>query len=136
MYHRKRDHPSPFQSHGYDISMLVSPPLSYSTCKHYYFLIILHNLKHVGSHRSFHGRRCSSFSCSCWYQTQLRVRVSLPPGLYYFDRKRVNNFNRPATGKIENEEIRKYVNKYLDIGEWVIDSSVVFMNNSSYFERK
>ena len=43
---------------------------------------------------------------------------------------------RPATGKIENEEIRKYFNKYLDIGEWVIDSSVVFMSNSSYFERK
>lgn len=47
-----------------------------------------------------------------------------------------NNSTRPATEKIENEEIRKYVNKYLDIGEWVIDSSVVFMNNSSYFERK
>ncbi|CAO0799056.1 unnamed protein product [Mucor circinelloides] len=47
-----------------------------------------------------------------------------------------NSGLEPATEKIENEEIRKYVNKYLDIGEWVIDSSVVFMNNSSYFERK
>lgn len=44
--------------------------------------------------------------------------------------------NRPATSKIENEDIRKYVDKYLDIGEWVVDSSVVFMNNSPYFERK
>ncbi|CEP07661.1 hypothetical protein [Parasitella parasitica] len=49
---------------------------------------------------------------------------------------RRNSGLEPATGKIENEEIRKYVNKYLDIGEWVIDSTVVFMSNSSYFERK
>jgi hypothetical protein len=44
--------------------------------------------------------------------------------------------NRPATTKIENEDVRKYVDKYLDIGEWVLDSSIVFMNTSPYFERK
>ncbi|KAI9473933.1 MAG: hypothetical protein EXX96DRAFT_579916 [Benjaminiella poitrasii] len=43
---------------------------------------------------------------------------------------------QPATAKIENEDIRKYVERYLEIGDWVIDSSVVFMNNSPYFERK
>ncbi|GAA5811778.1 hypothetical protein MFLAVUS_005221 [Mucor flavus] len=47
-----------------------------------------------------------------------------------------NSGLQPATSQIENEDVRKYVNKYLDIGEWVVDSSVVFMNNSAYFERK
>ncbi|KAI9347859.1 hypothetical protein BD770DRAFT_395473 [Pilaira anomala] len=47
-----------------------------------------------------------------------------------------NSGLQPATDKIENEDVRKYVNKYLDVGEWVVDSSVVFMNNSPYFERK
>lgn len=43
---------------------------------------------------------------------------------------------RPATNKIENDEVRKYVEKYLDVGDWVLDSSVAFMNTSTYFERK
>ncbi|GAA5802417.1 hypothetical protein EDC94DRAFT_623609 [Helicostylum pulchrum] len=47
-----------------------------------------------------------------------------------------NSGLQPATSQIENEDVRKYVNKYLGIGEWVVDSSVVFMNNSPYFERK
>ncbi|KAI8082465.1 hypothetical protein BDF21DRAFT_462533 [Thamnidium elegans] len=47
-----------------------------------------------------------------------------------------NSGLQPATSQIENEDVRKYVNKYLDIGEWVVDSSVTFMNNSPYFERK
>ncbi|KAI8063353.1 uncharacterized protein B0P05DRAFT_555552 [Gilbertella persicaria] len=43
---------------------------------------------------------------------------------------------QPATDKIESEEIRKYVEKYLHVGEWAIDNSITFMNNSDYFERK
>ncbi|KAG0736190.1 hypothetical protein G6F57_000280 [Rhizopus arrhizus] len=43
---------------------------------------------------------------------------------------------QPATNQIENEEIKKYAEKYLDIGEWVMDTSIGFMNNSPYFERK
>ncbi|KAG1454715.1 hypothetical protein G6F46_009953 [Rhizopus delemar] len=43
---------------------------------------------------------------------------------------------QPATNQIENEEIKKYVEKYLDIGEWVMDTSIGFMNSSPYFERK
>lgn len=37
---------------------------------------------------------------------------------------------------IENEDIRSYVQKYLNVGEWVLDNSIVYMNNSTYFERK
>ncbi|KAG1046301.1 hypothetical protein G6F43_011141 [Rhizopus delemar] len=43
---------------------------------------------------------------------------------------------QPATNQIENEEIKKYLEKYLDIGEWVMDTSIGFMNSSPYFERK
>ncbi|KAG2212321.1 DUF1748-domain-containing protein [Mucor mucedo] len=47
-----------------------------------------------------------------------------------------NSGLQPATSQIENDEIRKYADKYLSVGEWVVDSGVVFMNNSPYFERK
>lgn len=47
-----------------------------------------------------------------------------------------NSGLQPATNKIENDEVRKYVEKYLDVGDWVLDSSVAFMNTSTYFERK
>ncbi|KAI9476631.1 DUF1748-domain-containing protein [Zychaea mexicana] len=43
---------------------------------------------------------------------------------------------KPAVSQIENDDVRKYVQKYLDVGEWMFDNSVVFMNNSPYFERK
>ncbi|KAG0173001.1 hypothetical protein DFQ28_006336 [Apophysomyces sp. BC1034] len=43
---------------------------------------------------------------------------------------------QPSVAKIENDDIRGYVQKYLNVGEWVLDNSVVFMNNSEYFERK
>ncbi|ORZ11433.1 hypothetical protein BCR42DRAFT_421120 [Absidia repens] len=43
---------------------------------------------------------------------------------------------QPKTSTIENEDIRGYVQKYLNVGEWVLDNSLVFMTNSSYFERK
>ncbi|KAI8338633.1 hypothetical protein BC941DRAFT_423437 [Chlamydoabsidia padenii] len=43
---------------------------------------------------------------------------------------------QPKTTMIENEDIRGYVQKYLNVGEWVLDNSIVYMNNSSYFERK
>ncbi|CEG82507.1 hypothetical protein RMATCC62417_16570 [Rhizopus microsporus] len=42
----------------------------------------------------------------------------------------------PATSQIEHEEIKKYVTKYLNIGEWVMDTSIGLMNSSPYFERK
>ncbi|KAK9464145.1 uncharacterized protein V1516DRAFT_662263 [Lipomyces oligophaga] len=37
---------------------------------------------------------------------------------------------------IENSDVRTAVTKYLDVGEWVLDASVVFMNNSPYFIHK
>ncbi|KAF8976829.1 hypothetical protein BGZ46_007924 [Entomortierella lignicola] len=41
-----------------------------------------------------------------------------------------------ATQKIENEDIRSYVDKYLTVGEWVVDQGTAFMSASQYFERK
>ncbi|KAI8067063.1 hypothetical protein BC940DRAFT_301217 [Gongronella butleri] len=43
---------------------------------------------------------------------------------------------QPKISSIDNEEVRSYVQKYLNVGEWVMDNSIVYMNNSSYFERK
>ncbi|ORX57596.1 DUF1748-domain-containing protein [Hesseltinella vesiculosa] len=43
---------------------------------------------------------------------------------------------QPKVASIESEDGRSYFQKYLNVGEWVLDNSIVFMNNSSYFERK
>ncbi|ORZ19588.1 hypothetical protein BCR42DRAFT_410069 [Absidia repens] len=43
---------------------------------------------------------------------------------------------QPKTSAIENEDIRSYIQKYLNVGEWVLDNSIVYLNNSDYFERK
>ncbi|KAG2185906.1 hypothetical protein INT43_002344 [Umbelopsis isabellina] len=43
---------------------------------------------------------------------------------------------QPATSKIQSKELRKYIDGYLSVGEWVLDTTTVLMNNSSYFERK
>jgi len=45
-------------------------------------------------------------------------------------------FLRVKVDNIENKDIRNAVNKYLNIGEWVIDEGVAFMSKTSYFERK
>ncbi|KAI8139961.1 DUF1748-domain-containing protein, partial [Fennellomyces sp. T-0311] len=43
---------------------------------------------------------------------------------------------QPAVSRIQNKEIRGYVESYLNIGEYVLDTAIVIMNNSPYFERK
>ncbi|KAG2228219.1 hypothetical protein INT45_011011 [Circinella minor] len=43
---------------------------------------------------------------------------------------------QPAINKIQNKEIRGYLESYLNFGEYVLDSAILIMNNSSYFERK
>ncbi|KAF7724492.1 hypothetical protein EC973_000942 [Apophysomyces ossiformis] len=43
---------------------------------------------------------------------------------------------QPAVKKIENKEIRGYFEKYLAVGEWILDTTIVLMSNSSYFERR
>ncbi|KAK9451623.1 uncharacterized protein V1518DRAFT_409057 [Limtongia smithiae] len=40
------------------------------------------------------------------------------------------------TDSIESTDVRSAVTKYLDVGEWVLDTSVAFMNSSPYFIRK
>ncbi|RHZ75404.1 hypothetical protein Glove_214g28 [Diversispora epigaea] len=41
-----------------------------------------------------------------------------------------------ATTNFENQEFRKAVDKFLNVGEWVVDQSILYMNASQYFERK
>ncbi|KAF9365433.1 MAG: hypothetical protein J3Q66DRAFT_354396 [Benniella sp.] len=40
------------------------------------------------------------------------------------------------TDKIQSDDVRSYVNKYLSVGEWVVDQGTAFMSSSQYFERK
>ncbi|KAF8923823.1 hypothetical protein EDD21DRAFT_390044 [Dissophora ornata] len=41
-----------------------------------------------------------------------------------------------ASNKIESQDVRSIVDKYLGIGEWIMDAGIVAMSNSQYFERK
>ena len=36
----------------------------------------------------------------------------------------------------ENSEVRKYIDSYLGMGEWVMDQSVAILAATSWFERK
>ena len=46
------------------------------------------------------------------------------------------NLHSFKTNSIESKDIRGAVDKYLSVGEWVMDQSVAFMGSSHYFERK
>ncbi|CAG8577904.1 9571_t:CDS:2 [Paraglomus brasilianum] len=41
-----------------------------------------------------------------------------------------------ASEKIESKDLRDAVDKYLNVGEWVVDKSIFFMSSSGYFERR
>jgi hypothetical protein len=43
---------------------------------------------------------------------------------------------RFKTDGIENKDVRSAVNKYLGVGDWVLDQGIAFMSSSGYFERK
>ncbi|KAI8391312.1 uncharacterized protein BYT42DRAFT_556460 [Radiomyces spectabilis] len=36
----------------------------------------------------------------------------------------------------KDKEWGGYVQKYLSVGEWLLDTSILIMNNSAYFEKK
>ena len=36
----------------------------------------------------------------------------------------------------DNKEVKKWVENYLGVGEWVMDQSVAVLGSSSWFERK
>lgn len=36
----------------------------------------------------------------------------------------------------ENKEVSKWINKYLDVGEWVMDQTVAIAGASGYFKRE
>ncbi|KAI5809106.1 hypothetical protein DFH27DRAFT_251228 [Peziza echinospora] len=40
------------------------------------------------------------------------------------------------TEKIESPDIRSALDKYLNVGEWVMDQSIAIMSTTGYFERK
>lgn len=43
---------------------------------------------------------------------------------------------RPITRDIDSKDMQGYFNKYLDVGEWVLDSAAAYMGSSPYFERR
>lgn len=36
----------------------------------------------------------------------------------------------------ENKEVKKWIDNYLGVGEWVMDQSVAVFGSTGYFERK
>ncbi|KAG0239209.1 hypothetical protein B0O80DRAFT_461316 [Mortierella sp. GBAus27b] len=41
-----------------------------------------------------------------------------------------------ASNRIESQDVRSAVDKYLGIGEWVLDQGIIFLSSSKYFERR
>lgn len=42
----------------------------------------------------------------------------------------------PKTSQIESDGLRGAVDRYLGVGEWVMDMSIGVMSSSAYFERR
>ena len=38
--------------------------------------------------------------------------------------------------ELDSQDIRGLVNKYLGVGEWMLDTSAAFLQGSNYFEKK
>jgi hypothetical protein len=36
----------------------------------------------------------------------------------------------------DSKDIKNWINKYLGVGEWVMDQSIAVLSSTSYFERK
>lgn len=36
----------------------------------------------------------------------------------------------------DSQDVKKWIDKYLGVGEWVMDQSVAVMGSTSYFERR
>ncbi len=36
----------------------------------------------------------------------------------------------------ESREVKRWIDKYLGVGEWIMDQSVAVLGSSSYFERR
>jgi hypothetical protein len=47
----------------------------------------------------------------------------------------MTKLTRIKTSDIESKDTKGFVERYLDVGEWVFDTSVAFMGSSPYFER-
>jgi len=43
---------------------------------------------------------------------------------------------RFKSDNIQSKDIRGAVDKYLGVGDWMLDQSIAFMSSSAYFERK
>ncbi|GAA6062738.1 hypothetical protein JCM10212_005941 [Sporobolomyces blumeae] len=42
----------------------------------------------------------------------------------------------PAITKLKNKDLRQLANGYLELGEWIMDLSIVVMGRSNYFIRQ
>ncbi|KAI8079782.1 uncharacterized protein BX664DRAFT_341442 [Halteromyces radiatus] len=42
----------------------------------------------------------------------------------------------PAVSKIKHKGLRSYVEQYLNMGEYILDASILYLSHSSYFERR
>lgn len=85
----------------------------------------------MGQIVSFHGGCDARDDGPGRHQTQHWITVSER----HSRRSRVAHLCfRPATSKIENADVRNYVEKYLQLGERVLDESLPYMKASSYFE--
>ncbi|KAL2421235.1 hypothetical protein ABEF95_006914 [Exophiala dermatitidis] len=50
--------------------------------------------------------------------------------------KRSTGLTIKASSIGDSKEVQTWVDRYLGVGEWVMDQSVAIMGSSSYFERR
>lgn len=74
-----------------------------------------------------------------WSEPWRVKNVATGPGSWRERDKPGSNRHSPSldSKKItDNEDVKRWVDKYLGVGEWVMDQSVSVFGSSSYFERR
>ncbi|RMZ79120.1 hypothetical protein DV738_g3546, partial [Chaetothyriales sp. CBS 135597] len=49
---------------------------------------------------------------------------------------KTSSFGGASSGKDNSADIQTWVDRYLGVGEWVMDQSIAIMGSSQYFERR
>lgn len=76
---------------------------------------------------------------SCVLPARKEIAIVAGEGSCFKREEQVANCSRPSFKKdtlTENKDVQSWIEKYLGVGEWVMDQSVAIAGSSSYFERK
>ncbi|KAJ5289787.1 uncharacterized protein N7443_010040 [Penicillium atrosanguineum] len=84
------------------------------------------------THYAFDAVLFSAFLAGVKRSTGLTLILRVPPWVVWGS----HSPSLKSEQISENKEVKRWVDNYLGVGEWVMDQSVAVMGSSSWFERR